>query len=356
MDYALIMAGGAGTRLWPLSREHLPKPALRLYGDQSMFEIAVERLLPLFSPEQILVVASADHNQVLHEQVPSIPEANFIIEPEGRGTAPAIGLAAIHLEARDPDATMAVLTADHIIGKPDVFRSVISSALAFAKDEYLVTLGIKPTWPSTSYGYIEQAELLSEKLGFKAYTAERFVEKPNAQNAQRMLNLGKYSWNSGMFIWKVDRIMGEFKRQMPDLYERLVRIAETIGTEQYDALLGELWPGISKQTIDYGIMENAKRVIVLPADMDWLDVGTWNSLKTVLASDEKGNSKSGEVILRDSENSMVIGGKRLVAGIGLENLIIVDTPDALLVCDMARAGDVKALVEHLKEIGRQDLA
>jgi len=356
MDYALIMAGGAGTRLWPLSREHLPKPALRLYGDKSMFEIAVERLLPLFSPEQILVVASADHNQVLHEQVPSIPRANFIVEPEGRGTAPAIGLAAIHLEARDPEATMAVLTADHVIGKPEVFRSVINSALAFAKDEYLVTLGIKPTWPSTSYGYIEQAELLGEKLGFKAYRAERFVEKPIAQNAQRMVNLGKYSWNSGMFIWQVDQIMGEFRWQMPDLYGRLMRIAETIGTEQYDAVLRELWPGIAKQTIDYGIMENAQRVIVLPADMDWLDVGTWNSLKTVLSSDEKGNSISGEVVIQDSENSMVIGGKRLVAAIGLQNLIVVDTPDALLVCDMAHAGEVKALVEHLKELGRQDLA
>ncbi len=356
MDYALIMAGGAGTRLWPLSREHLPKPALRLYGVQSMFEIAVDRLLPLFSPEQILVVASADHNQVLHEQVPSIPEANFIVEPEGRGTASAIGLAAIHLEARDPEAVMAVLTADHIIGKPDVFRSVIRSALEFAREDYLVTLGIKPTWPSTSYGYIEQAELLGEKLGFKAYTAERFVEKPNAQNAQRMLNLGKYSWNSGMFIWKVDRIIGEFKWQMPDLYSRLMRIAGTIGSEHYGTALGELWPGIAKQTIDYGIMENAKRVIVLPADMDWLDVGTWNNLKTVLDSDDKGNSKSGDVILWNSENSMVIGDKRLVAGIGLENMIIVDTPDALLVCDMARAGEVKDLVEHLKEIGRQDLA
>ena len=356
MDYALIMAGGAGTRLWPLSREHLPKPALRLYGDQSMFEIAVERLLPLFSPEQILVVASADHNQVLHVQVPAIPEANFIVEPEGRGTAPAIGLAAIHLQARDPEAIMAVLTADHIIGKPEVFRSVIRSALEFARDEYLVTLGIKPTWPSTSYGYIEQADLLGEKLGFKAYTAQRFVEKPNAQNAQRMLNMGKYSWNSGMFIWKVRRIMEEFKSQMPDLYACLMRIADTIGTDRYDTILDELWQGIPKQTIDYGIMENAKRVIVLPADMDWLDVGTWNNLKTVLDSDDKGNSKRGDVILWNSENSMVIGDKRLVAGIGLENMIIVDTPDALLVCDMAQADEVKALVEHLKMIGRQDLA
>lgn len=356
MDYALIMAGGAGTRLWPLSREHLPKPALRLYGEQSMFEIAVERLLPLFPPEQILVVASADHNQVLHEQVPSIPESNFIVEPEGRGTAPAIGLAAIHLQARDPEATMAVLTADHVIGKPDVFRAVIQSALAFAKSDYLVTLGIKPTWPSTAYGYIEEAEPLGEQLGFKAYRAERFVEKPNAQNAQKMLNLGRYSWNSGMFIWKVDRIMGEFKEQMPDLHSRLLRIAVSIGSEQYGSVLAELWPGIAKQTIDYGIMENAKSVIVLPADMDWLDVGTWVNLKTVFESDEKGNSTSGEVVLWGSENSMLIAGKRLIAGIGLKNLIVVDTPDALLVCDMEQAGEVKAMVDHLKKIGRQDLA
>ncbi len=355
MNYAVIMAGGAGTRLWPLSREKHSKPSLSLYSDQSMFQIAVERLYPLFSPEQIVVVASQEHVKDLSMQVPEIPKQNFIIEPEMRGTAPAIGLAAVHLAQRDPQATMAVLTADHHIGKPQVFRGVVKAALELAQEDYLVTLGITPTWPSTDYGYIEQDGVAGKANGFKAYHALRFVEKPNLNNAQKMLSLGTYTWNSGMFIWKVPVIMAEFQHQMPELHASLVRIASLIGKPEYQQEMPQIWTKIAKQTIDYGVMEHAERVIVIPADMDWLDVGTWLSLKSLLPMDEKGNGARGEALLMDSENTLVMGSTRLVTGIGLKDLIIVDTPDALMVCDLNHAGQVRELVKLLKEQGRTDL-
>ena len=355
MNYALIMAGGAGTRLWPLSREQHSKPALSLYSEQSMFQIAVERLAPLFTFEQIMVVASKNHIADLSAQVPQIPPENYIVEPEGRGTASAIGLAAIHLAQRDPDATMAVLTADHHIGKADVFREVVQAALEFAQQEYIVTLGIRPTWPSTDYGYIEQNGLVGTANGYKAYQAQRFVEKPNLNNAQTMLSLGNYSWNSGMFIWKVSVIMAEIRQQMPELYSNLQRIADLIGKPEYEQELLPIWSAIIKQTIDYGVMEHAKNVLVIPADMDWMDVGTWMSLKSLLPSDDKANSIKGDVILRDSVNTLVIGSTRLITGLGLKDLIIIDTPDALMICDINQAGDVRELVKTLKEQGRQDL-
>lgn len=355
MNYALIMAGGAGTRLWPLSREQHSKPSLSLYSDQSMFQIAVERLYPLFTPGQILVVASRDHIADLAAQVPEIPQENYIIEPEMRGTASAIGLAAVHLAQRDPDATMAVLTADHHIGNTKVFRGVVQAALEFAQQGYITTLGITPTWPSTDYGYIEQDGAVGEANGFKAYHTKRFVEKPNLNNAQMMLALGNYSWNSGMFIWKVPVIMAEFERQMPELHSSLLRIAELIGKPEYEQEMPAIWTKIQKQTIDYGVMEHAEGVVVIPADMDWLDVGTWLSLKSLLPMDEKGNSVKGDALLKDSENTLVMGSTRLITGIGLKDLIIVDTPDALMVCDLNHSGDVRELVKLLKEQGRQDL-
>jgi len=355
MNYALIMAGGAGTRLWPLSREKHSKPALSLYSEQSLFQIAIERLYPLFSPEQILVVASQHHIADLAVQVPEIPQENYIIEPEMRGTAAAIGLAAIHLAKRDPDATMAVLTADHHIGKTEVFRNLVQAGLNFAQKGYIITLGVTPTWPSTDYGYIEQAEAVGEENGFKAYHAARFVEKPNEKNAQRMLSMGNYSWNSGMFIWKLTTIMAEFERQMPELHGRLMRIADLIGEPNYAETMPLIWHGIEKQTIDYGVMEHAENVVVIPADMDWLDVGTWTSLKSLLPMDGKGNCSKGEVLLTDSENTLIIGNSRIITGIGLKDLIIVDTPDALMVCDMNHSGQVRELVKLLKEQGREDL-
>jgi len=355
MNYAVIMAGGAGTRLWPISREHLPKPALNLYSEQSMFQIAVERLAPLFTPQQILVVAGAGHAAVLAEQVPEIPAENFIIEPEGKGTAPAIALVAAHLLRRDPLSSMAVLTADHFIGNPQTFRRAIAVALQVAQSDYLVTLGITPDSPSTEYGYIQQGELIEEVDSFQVLRALRFVEKPDFETAKAMLAEGGFSWNSGMFMWKVSAILKEFERQMPQLYQQIMSIGSAIGSAAYAETLAEIWPRISKQTIDYGIMEGAQRVAVLPVDLQWADVGNWSSLKRLFPQDEQGNAQRGDAILVDCKNTFILADKRLIAGIGLDDLIIVDTDDALLICHKDRVQDVRHLVEKLKASGRQDL-
>jgi len=355
MNYAVIMAGGAGTRLWPISRERLPKTALALYSNQSMFQITVKRLAPLFSPQQIIVVAGAEHAAVLAEQVPEIPAENYILEPEGRGTAPAIALAAIHLITRDPQASMAVLTADHFIGKPKIFRQALAAALTVAQSDYLVTLGITPNSPSTEYGYIEQGEHFINIDGFEVLKAKRFVEKPDLNTAQAMLEAGNYCWNSGMFIWKVSTILKAFETFMPELYQQVLALRQTIGTKAYFDTLAQVWPGIKKQTIDYGIMEKAERVAVLPVDIQWADVGNWASLRQLLPQDEHGNAIRGEAMLLDCQNNLVFADKRLIAAIGLEDLVVVDTPDALLICHKDRVQEVRQVVERLKENGRQDL-
>lgn len=355
MDYALIMAGGAGSRLWPLSRERLPKPALRLYRQESMFQIAVERLAPLFTPEQILVISGAGHAGVLSTQVPAIPPENFILEPEGRGTAPAIALAAIHLYKRDPEARMVILTADHHIGNSMEFQRALAAALEVANNGYLVTLGITPNRPSTEYGYIQQSDQLGTQDGFAVYKTARFVEKPSLAKAENMLAEGGYSWNSGMFVWKVNIILEQFRVCMPGLYETTMRIGDNIGTPGYAQVLASVWPGVQKETIDYGVMETAEKVVVIPVDMEWLDVGNWSSLKSLLPCDEDDNSTLGEAILLDCHDTLVMGGDRLVAAIGLDDLIIVDTPDALLVCHKDRVQDVRRIVAHLKKQGRENL-
>jgi len=355
MKYAVIMAGGAGTRLWPISREQLPKPALSLYSDQSMFQIAVERLEPLFTPQQIIVVTGVGHASVLAEQVPAIPSENYILEPEGRGTASAIALVAVHLAARDPQASMAVLTADHYIGDAQTFRRALEAALEVAQSDYLVTLGINPDIPSTEYGYIEQGEFLMDVDGFRVLRAKRFVEKPDLTTAQAMLQDGHYSWNSGMFIWKVSAILNEFQKQMPELYQQVTKIGNTIGTAAYAETLARIWTQIKKQTIDYGVMEKAERVAVLPVDIQWADVGTWSSLKRLFPQDEQGNAQRGDALLLDCKDTLVLSDKRLIAAIGLEDLIVVDTPDALLICSKDRVQEVRRVVERLKAAGRQDL-
>ncbi len=355
MNYAVIMAGGAGTRLWPISRERLPKPALRLYSEKSMFQIAVERLFPLFTPQQIIVVAGSAHSTVLAEQVPEIPKENFILEPEGRGTASAIALTAVHLAERDPEAVMAVLTADHFIGNEVVFRGAVAAALTTAKSDYMVTLGIFPEFPSTEYGYIQQGDLVGETDGFRVLEALRFVEKPDQERAADMLRAGNYSWNSGMFIWKVSVILDEFARQMPELFDQITAIGRSINTPAYAHTLSEVWPKIRKQTIDYGIMEGARRVVVLPVTMQWTDVGNWNSLKALLPEDASGNTVRGDALLMDCSGTLVFGSNKLIAGVGLQDLIVVDTADALLICRSDRVQDVRKIADRLKASGRLDL-
>jgi mannose-1-phosphate guanylyltransferase len=346
---ALIMAGGSGTRLWPLSRQLRPKQALRLVGDRTMFQLAVERLAPLFSPEQIYVVTAQDQVGALLRQAPHLPGGNFIVEPLPRGTAPAIGLAALMLRRTDPEATMAVLTADHYIADAQAFRSTLAAAYQLAQRGHLVTLGITPSFASTGFGYIERGELLGEFEAHPAYHVQAFREKPDHATAERFLASGQHTWNSGMFIWRVDRILAEFERQMPHFYAQLMRIDAALGSDREHAALAYEWPRVAAQTIDYGIMEDAQDVAVLPASIGWSDIGSWATLLDILPGDEHGNVViDAELLEVDTGHTLVYGNNRLVATIGLNDLVIVDTDDVLLICPSERAQDVRQLVDKLR--------
>ena len=348
MYYAVIIAGGSGTRLWPLSRRSRSKQSLKLVGDRTMFQHAIDRLAPLFQPEQIYVVTREDQSALLSSQVTNLPSSNFILEPIGRGTAPAIGLAAIHLQHRDPEATMAVLTADHYITCTEKFRKVLDGASMVAEQGHLVTLGIKPASPSTGFGYIQQGESLGTILDFPVFRVDHFTEKPELEVARQMVASGRYSWNSGMFVWKVDRILAEFQRQMPELYAQFLEVKTALGRPNYKAVLDQVWNRVTEQTIDYGVMEHAADVVVIPVDIGWTDVGSWASLAELLPPDQDGNIFVGPYKEIDTHNTLVFGGKRLVATIGIQDMVIVDSEDALLICAKKREQEVRDIVERLK--------
>jgi mannose-1-phosphate guanylyltransferase len=354
--YAVIMAGGGGTRLWPLSRQARPKQMLNLFDDRTLFQTSVERLNGVFSDDRILVVTIEEQAQELRAQFPSIPAENFIIEPMPRGTASVVGLAAVALQRRDPLAVMAVLTSDHYIGSEQNFQRTLQTALQVAQDDYLVTLGISPTFPSTGYGYIQQGDLIGKYGDMDVYRVLRFKEKPAEEQARSMLEGGNHAWNSGMFVWKVEQIMDEFARQMPDLYQSLQEIAAAWETHQKKIVLDEVWPRLKNETIDYGIMEGAERVAVIPAsDLKWSDVGSWDSLFEVLPTDSQGNIiMGGEHIGLDTNNSLIYldQTRRLIVTIGVDDLVLVDTGDVLLVCPKEQAQRVRQVVDLLKKEGK----
>lgn len=357
-SYAVIMAGGGGTRLWPVSRRERPKQLLPLLGKETLFQSTVSRLEALFPPERILVVTVAEQARVMQEQVPAIPVENYLIEPAPRGTASVVALAAAVLKKRDPQAVMAIQTADHHIRNRDLFNYLITTALDVAAKNYLVTLGINPTFPSTGYGYIQQGELLEGEYKYPVYMVKRFKEKPDQITAQELLRSGDHSWNSGMFVWRVDTILTEVQRQMPELHTAVNTIAAAWGTSEQNEVVREHWNNLRTETIDYGIMEKAEKVAVLPAGgLGWSDVGSWDSLFEVLLPDMNGNVATNTQyhLALDTHNTLVYcgGEERLVVTIGLDDVVVVDADDVLMICKTDQSQKVRDVVEHLKKHNQQ---
>jgi mannose-1-phosphate guanylyltransferase len=350
--YAVIMAGGGGTRLWPISRKETPKQLLPLLGKETLFQSTVARLEEIFPPERILVVTVAEQAREMQNQVPSIPVENYLIEPAPRGTASVVALAAAVLKKRDPHAIMTIQTSDHYIRNRDLFHYLISTAFDVAQQNYLVTLGITPTYPSTGYGYIQRGVPLDGEYKYPVYTVKRFKEKPDEETAQQLLRSGDHSWNSGMFVWRVDTILAEIEAQMPELFGIVNKIAAAWGTAEQDGVVQSYWNNLKSQTIDYGIMEKAKRVAVLPAGgLGWSDVGSWDSLFDVLLPDMNGNvATNAQHLALDTHNTLIYSNndQHLVVTIGLDDIVIVNSGDVLMVCKVDQSQKVKDVVEHLK--------
>lgn len=351
--YAVIMAGGGGTRLWPISRKETPKQLLPLLGKETLFQSTVARLEKLFPPERILIVTVAEQARQMQKQVPAIPPENYLIEPAPRGTASVIALAAAVLRKRDPEAIMAIQTSDHYIRNRDLFHYLIRAAFDVAQNGYLVTLGITPTYPAIGYGYIQQGEPLDDEYRYPVYQVERFVEKPNEQTAQQLLRTGNHSWNSGMFVWRADTILAEIERQMPELSRVVKTIADAWGTAEEKQVVESYWYDLRSQTIDYGVMEKAEKVAVLPASgLGWSDVGSWDSLFDVLLPDMHGNvATNAQHLAVDTNNTLVYAKdeQRLVVTIGLDDMVVVDAGDVLMICKVDQSQKVRDVVEHLKK-------
>lgn len=353
--YAVIMAGGGGTRLWPLSRRSLPKQMLTLGKDRTLFQQAVDRLKGLFEYDHIFVVTVAGQAGELQKQVPELPVENYLIEPMPRGTASVVGYAAVAIQQRDPLGVMAVVTADHFIENVPEFQKLLEAAYGLAKTGSLVTLGIEPTFPATGYGYIQSGDPVEYLVKKPAFEVIRFREKPDERSARVMIATGDHYWNSGMFIWQVSDILQEFETHMPDLSRQLRVIRDAWSSPERFETIQQIWPTVKPETIDYGIMEKASRVVVLPArNLGWSDVGSWESLFEVLPEDENNNIVLGaQHFSMESDHTLVCSDnpQRLIVTIGVTDMIIVDTNDALLVCPRRDSQKIRQLVGILKEKG-----
>ncbi|MCF0120457.1 MAG: NTP transferase domain-containing protein [Oscillospiraceae bacterium] len=344
---ALIMAGGRGERFWPKSRINLPKQFLSLTDDgKTMIQLTVERILPLVSVEDIYIATNRDYKKLVREQLPEIPEENILCEPVGRNTAPCIGLGAVHIRKKYGDAVMFVLPSDHLIKYTSIFLTTLSDAAEVAeRGENLVTLGITPDYPETGYGYIK---FIPEETLARAYRVERFVEKPDLETAKNYIATEKYLWNSGMFIWKVSTVLSNIEKYLPDIYSGLERIAASTGTPEEERVLTEEFTAFRSESIDYGVMEKAESIYTLAGSFGWDDVGSWLAVERLNKSNEFGNVVNGNVVTVDTKNCIIRGGKRLIAAVGIKNAVIVDTDDAVLICEKDSTGDVKKVLEHLR--------
>ena len=348
---ALIMAGGRGERFWPRSRQSLPKQFLSLTDDKkTMLQLTVERILPLVAMEDIFIVTNRGYRELVRAQLPELPEGNILCEPVGKNTAPCIGLGAVHIAKKYGDAVMMVLPSDHLIKYTSLFLNTLTDACEVAEQGgNLVTLGIAPDCPETGYGYIKfQPE---QTLG-RAFAVEKFVEKPDLETAKAYLASEQYLWNSGMFVWKVSTILEQLREHLPETYEGLRRIGAAIGTDQEEQALEREFRQFKSESIDYGVMEKAKDIYILSGAFGWDDVGSWLALGRIKRSDEFGNVVSGNVVTVDTKGTIVQGGDKLIAAVGLEDMIVVDSGDALLICEQGHAGDIKKVLENLRICNR----
>ena len=351
---AVIMAGGKGERFWPKSRTACPKQFLSLTTDgETMIQKTVRRLTPLVKPEDIFIVTNTAYLSHVSEQLPEIPAENVIAEPCPRNTAPCIGMAAGIIRKKYDDAVMLVLPSDHLIHAEDMYRDTLrKAALAAEQGMNLVTLGITPTYPETGYGYIKYVSG-SGRNG--VYQVERFVEKPDVETARYYLRSGCYLWNSGMFIWKASSILANIAQYMPELSDGLVPIVEAYGTPHFGEVLEQQFSTLPSESIDYGIMEKAEHIFTIPGSFGWDDVGSWLALERINHTDHEGNMISGDVVSIDTKNCTISGGTRLIAALGVEDIVIVDTQDALLVCDKNSTQDIKKILAELRSKERTEL-
>lgn len=355
--WAVIPAGGSGTRLWPLSRAAHPKFLLPLLGERSLLQQTRYRMADLCPPERTFVVCGPAHAASIARQVPEMPAENLLVEPAPRGSSPAIGLAAALIARRDRNAIMGSFAADHEVRDVAAFVGAVRTAMQAANDGWLVTIGLNPTRPETGYGYIERTdEVVAEAKDGTAFRTVRFVEKPGLARATEYVESGRFLWNASMSIWKAQSLLDEMARQQPALLAGIMRIAEAWGTPAQERITAEVWSTLPESTIDQGIMEHAERVAVVPAEMGWSDVGDWHGLGELIEHDSVGNSVRGDIIQFETSNSVIWSETdRLVALVGLTNTVVVDTDDALLVVDRARAQDVRRIVEQLKQLRRHEL-
>jgi mannose-1-phosphate guanylyltransferase/mannose-6-phosphate isomerase len=352
--YPVIMAGGSGTRFWPLSRHLFPKQLLRIGGEETLIQQTMRRVLGCASPSHVLISTNAAQAELIKIQLTNWKDElkdNYVLEPEGRNTAPAIALAALGVMARDPEGLMLVVPADHVVTGQREFEMAVELASQLAVDGYLVTFGIRPTRPETGFGYIKPngKAVLGKRGGLKGFQVQQFVEKPNVAKAVRYLKAGNYFWNSGMFVWRAATILEEIRQHQPALGKAVDRIQQMIVSGERRITIDEAYRALSPVSIDNGVMEQSAKAAVVPVSFRWSDVGSWGSLDEVASKDKAGNVITGRVIDIESRRSVIYADRRVVATIGLENMIVVDTPDATLVCPKSRAQDVKKVVEVLKQ-------